>query len=63
MTQRDNAPVQAVRVDIYDQVHRHRRTYWVYLTPDGKAFLDATDAYIHAYNCVQQSCKRIGCEP
>ena len=47
---------QAVRVDIYDQVHRRRRTYWVYLTPDGKAFLDAIDAYTHA-------CKRIGCEP
>ena len=50
MTQRDNAPVQTVRVDIYDQVHRRRRTYWVYLTPDGKAFLDAVDAYTHAYN-------------
>ena len=62
MTQRDNAPIQAVRVDIYGQTHR-RRTYWVYLTPDGKAFLDAIDAYTHAYNCVQQSCKRIGCEP
>ena len=49
MTQRDNAPVQAVRVDIYRQT-RHRRTYWVYLTPDGKAFLDAVDAYTHAYN-------------
>ena len=49
MTQRDNAPVQGVRVDIYCQTRR-RRTYWVYLTPDGKAFLDATDAYIHAYN-------------
>ena len=47
MTQRDNAPVQAVRVDIYGQT-RHRRTYWVYLTPDGKAFLDAIDAYPHA---------------
>ena len=54
---------QAVRVDIYDQVHRRRRTYWVYLTPDGKAFLDAIDAYTHAYNCVQQSCKRTGSEP
>lgn len=49
MTQRDNAPVQAVRVDIYGQT-RHRRTYWVYLTPDGKAFLDAIDAYTHARN-------------
>ena len=49
MTQRDNAPVQAVRVDIYCQTRR-RRTYWVYLTPDGKAFLDAVDAYTHAYN-------------
>ena len=62
MTQRDNAPVQAVRVDIYCQT-RHRRTYWVYLTPDGKAFFDAIDAYTHAYDGVQQSCKRIGCEP
>ena len=41
---------QAVRVDIYDQVHRRRRTYWVYLTSDGQAFLDAIDAYTHAYN-------------
>lgn len=49
MTQRDNAPIQAVRVDIYGQTRR-RRTYWVYLTPDGKAFLDAIDAYTHAYN-------------
>ena len=62
MTQRDNAPIQAVRVDIYCQTRR-RRAYWVYLTPDGKAFLDAIDAYTHAYNCVQQSCKRIGREP
>ena len=50
MTQRDNAPVQAVRVDIYDQVHRRRRTFWVFLTSDGQAFLDAVDAYTHAYN-------------
>ena len=62
MTQRDNAPIQAIRVDIYGQT-RHRRAYWVYLTPDGKAFLDAIDAYTHAYNCVQQSCKRMGSEP
>ena len=55
MTQRDNAPIQAVRVDIYGQTRR-RRTYWVYLTPDGEAFLDAVDAYTH-------TCKRIGCEP
>ena len=54
---------QAVRVDIYDQVHRRRRTFWVYLTSDGKAFLDCIDAYTHAYNCAQQSCKRIGREP
>lgn len=47
MTQRDNAPVQAVRVDIYDQVHRRRRTFWVYLTSDGQAFLDCIDAYAH----------------
>lgn len=62
MTQRDNAPIQAVRVDIYCQTRR-RRTYWVYLAPDGKAFFDAIDAYTHAYNCVQQSCKRMGSEP
>ena len=42
---------QAVRVDIYGQTRR-RRTYWVYLTPDGEAFLDAVDAYTHTYNCV-----------
>lgn len=56
MTQRDNAPVQAVRVDIYGQTRRRRQTFWVYLTSDGQAFLDAVDAYAHA-------CKRMGSEP
>ena len=51
MTQRDNAPIQAVRVDIYCQTHR-RRTYWVYLTPDGKAFLSAGPIWTPAKNAI-----------
>lgn len=40
---------QAVRVDIYDQVHRRRQTFLVYLTSDGQAFLDCIDAYAHEH--------------